>query len=134
MVEKEIERFPTLRITEQGRRQSKDTVVREFSLTGILNNQEVATLLCSPTDLKYLAIGFLASEGLVKNKDKIKKIIVNGQGGCGEGRNRRGEKGCQSHLQFVTIKPQKTYVVSSRIINDFCFFTAKELANISIHK
>jgi len=38
MVEKEIERFPTLRITEQGRSQSKDTVVREFSLTGILNN------------------------------------------------------------------------------------------------
>jgi len=38
-------------------------------------------LLCSPTDLKYLAIGFLSSEGLVKSKDQIKKITVDAQRG-----------------------------------------------------
>ena len=81
MVEKETERFPILRITEQGRRQSKDTVVREFPLTIILNHQELVTLLCSPTSLKYLAIGFLASEGLLKSKDEIKKIIVDDRRG-----------------------------------------------------
>lgn len=76
-MEKEIERFPILRITEQGRSQSEDTVVREFPLTIILNNQELVTLLCSPKDLDYLAVGFLASEGLLKSKDEIKKITVN---------------------------------------------------------
>ncbi len=81
MVEKEIERFPILRITEQGRSQSEDAVVREFPLTIILNNQELVTLLCSPTDLKYLAIGFLTSEGLLKSKDEIKKIIVDDRRG-----------------------------------------------------
>jgi FdhD protein len=82
MVEKEIERFPLLRITEQGRSQSEDTVVREFPLTIILNNQELVTLLCSPKDLEYLAVGFLASEGLLKSKDEIKKITVNDQIGA----------------------------------------------------
>ena len=82
MVEKEIERFPILRVTEQGKSQSEDTVVREFPLTIILNNQELVTLLCSPKDLDYLAVGFLASEGLLKSKDEIKKITVNDQIGA----------------------------------------------------
>ena len=82
IVEKEIERFPILRVTEQGRSQSEDTVVREFPLTIILNNQELVTLLCSPKDLEYLAVGFLASEGLLKSKDEIKKITVNDQVGA----------------------------------------------------
>ena len=81
MAEKAIERFPILRITEQGRRQSRDTVVTEFPLTIVLNNQELVTLLCSPTDLNYLAIGFLASEGLLKSKDEIKKIMVDDRTG-----------------------------------------------------
>ncbi len=76
MVEKETERFPILRVTEQSRSQDEDTVVREFPLTIILNNQELVTLLCSPTDLEYLAIGFLYSEGLIEGKDEIKKIMV----------------------------------------------------------
>ena len=36
----------------------------------------MVTLLCSPADLKYLAIGFLASEGLLKSKDEIRNVIV----------------------------------------------------------
>ena len=82
MAEKEIERFPILQVTERGRSQSEDTVVREFPLTIILNNQELVTLLCSPKDLDYLAVGFLASEGLLKSKDEIKKITVNDQIGA----------------------------------------------------
>jgi len=66
-----------VRITEEGKSQSEDTVVREFPLTVILNNQELVTLLCSPQDLDYLAIGFLASEGLIKGQDEIKQITVN---------------------------------------------------------
>ena len=42
----------------------------------MVNGQELVTLLCSPTDLDYLAIGFLLAEWLIKNKDEIKKIIT----------------------------------------------------------
>ncbi len=77
----EVEKIPILRLTEGGRNNIEDMVAREFPLTIILNNQELVTLLCSPTDLKYLAIGFLSSEGLLKSKGEIKKIIVDEQRG-----------------------------------------------------
>ena len=76
-----IEKFPILRVTEQGRSEEEDIITVEFALTIILNNQELVTLLCSPTDLNYLAIGFLYSEGLLKSKDEIKKIVVDDQRG-----------------------------------------------------
>jgi len=77
----EVERVPILRLTEEGERHADDIVVREFPLTVILNNQELVTLLCTPTHLDYLAIGFLSSEGLLKSKDEIKKITVDEQRG-----------------------------------------------------
>ena len=38
-------------------------------------------MLCSPTELKILTIGFLSSEGFLNSKDEIKKIIVDDQRG-----------------------------------------------------
>ena len=80
-MDNEKERLPVLRLTEKGRSSIEDVVAREFPLTIILNNEELVTLLCSPTNLKYLAIGFLFSEGLLKSKEKIKKIIVDNRSG-----------------------------------------------------
>jgi FdhD protein len=56
-------------------------VAREFPLTLILNDEELVTLLCSPQHLNYLAVGFLASEGLIDSKDEIKKILIDDQRG-----------------------------------------------------
>jgi len=72
-----IDRFPVLQVTEQGRREFEDIVITEFPLTIILNNRELITLLCSPTKLKCLAIGFLSSEGFITGKDEIRDIIFN---------------------------------------------------------
>jgi FdhD protein len=80
-MKEETERFLTLRVTEQDRSRIEDTVIREFPLTIFLNNQELVTLLCSPTDLKYLVVGFLASEGLIKGRGDIKKILADDQRG-----------------------------------------------------
>ena len=74
------ERFPVLRVTEKGRDNIVDVVVTEFPLTITLNNREVVTLLCSPTNLEYLAAGFLFSEGLIEGKDDIKEIKVDDEG------------------------------------------------------
>lgn len=81
MTENEIEKFSVLRVTEQESCRIEDSLVREFPLTIILNNRELVTLLCSPGDLKYLAVGFLAAEGLLKSKDEIKKILVDARRG-----------------------------------------------------
>ena len=80
-MEEKTEKFPILQVTDQGRSRLEDTVVRESALTIFLNNQELVTVLCSPTSLEYLAVGFLLSEGLIKGKDDIKKIIVDDQRG-----------------------------------------------------
>ena len=71
-----IEKFSILKFTESGSSSVEDIVAKEFPLTIILDNQELVTLLCSPANLRYLAVGFLFSEGLLKNKDEIKKIKV----------------------------------------------------------
>jgi len=80
-METEVEKVPILRLTEAGKSHADDIVVRELPLTIILNNQELVTLLCSPANLDYLAVGFLASEGLLNGKDEIKKIMVDDQRG-----------------------------------------------------
>ena len=76
-----VDQFPIWRITENGKSNTVDLVVKEFPLTITLNNQEVVTLLCSPQNLDYLAIGFLASEGLIRSKADIKKIAVDQERG-----------------------------------------------------
>ncbi len=71
-----VEKFPVQRVTRESRNDVEDIVTKELPLTIILDNIELTTLLCSPTDLKYLAVGFLVSEGLLKGKDDIRKIAV----------------------------------------------------------
>jgi len=76
-----VETFKIKRFTKTSKQDIEATVVKERPLTIILNNQELVTLLCSPSELKYLAIGFLSSEGLVKGKDDIKKVLVDDRRG-----------------------------------------------------
>jgi FdhD protein len=71
-----IEKVAIHRVTSDSREAAEDIIVREFPLTIMLNGQELVTLLCSPADLKYLAIGFLFSEGLLKSKEDIKRVTV----------------------------------------------------------
>ena len=60
----------------QGKRKVKlDIAVEEVPLTIFLDGRELVTLLSSPKDLNYLAVGFLYSEGLVENREEIKSLI-----------------------------------------------------------
>ncbi len=85
-----VERLPISRVTEKGRDNIVDVVVAEFPLIITLNNHEVVTLLCSPANLDYLAIGFLFSEGLIESKDDIKEIRVDDKGGMVEVETKKG--------------------------------------------
>ncbi len=70
-----------LRISGDKQERLGDIVVTEFPLTILFNNEEMVTLLCTPQHLDCLAIGFLASEGLLQSKQDIKKILVDGRAG-----------------------------------------------------
>jgi len=77
----ETKGFTILRVTEEGRSEVEDLVATEFPFTIILDDQELVTLLCTPKDLKYLAIGFLSSEGLIQSKEEIGKVILDDRRG-----------------------------------------------------
>jgi len=76
-MEDRVETVSIRRVTEDGASDIEDIVVREFPLTIVLNDQELVTLLCSPSNLKDLAVGFLFSEGFLQSRDEIKTVTVN---------------------------------------------------------
>ncbi|MFH1031875.1 MAG: formate dehydrogenase accessory sulfurtransferase FdhD [Chloroflexota bacterium] len=77
----EVEKIQVLRFTPEGKSSLEESIVREFPVTIIMNNQELVTLLCTPKELDYLAVGHLASEGLINSKSEVKKITVDEQRG-----------------------------------------------------
>jgi len=53
-----------------------DEVATELPVRLILNDKPLVTLLCTPTELEELAIGFLLSEGILSKKSSLIKIEV----------------------------------------------------------
>lgn len=53
-----------------------DEVASELPIRLVLNNEPLVTLLCTPSELEELAVGFLLSEGLLREKSSIKKLTV----------------------------------------------------------
>jgi FdhD protein len=76
-----VEKVDIYRVNRDSKLADVDIVVKELPLTILLNGRELVTLLCSPANLKYLAIGFLLSEGLLHGKNDIKSIIDDGRRG-----------------------------------------------------
>ena len=80
-VEKGTKEIEILRIKNSEKNTENDRVVVEYPLTIFLNDQEFVTLLCSPSRLDCLAVGFLRSEGLVKNKEDLESVKVDEERG-----------------------------------------------------
>ncbi len=62
----------------------EDLVAKEYALTLYLNGDELVTLLCSPSALSFLAVGFLASEGLITKQEEILSLKLDEQRGTVE--------------------------------------------------
>ncbi|MDD3654331.1 MAG: formate dehydrogenase accessory sulfurtransferase FdhD [Desulfotomaculaceae bacterium] len=70
--EREIVRY------NQGKaRPDHEFIVDEIPLTVYVNDNELATLICSSGAYKELAVGFLINEGIIKNYSDIKDITFN---------------------------------------------------------
>jgi FdhD protein len=53
-----------------------DSVASELPVTLVINNEPLVTLLCTPSELEELAVGFLLTEGILRDKKTIKKLEV----------------------------------------------------------
>ena len=53
-----------------------DYIAEEIPLQLFVNSTFWATILCTPTNLKELAVGHLLSEGIIKSIQEIEEIIL----------------------------------------------------------
>ncbi|WP_434510155.1 formate dehydrogenase accessory sulfurtransferase FdhD [Desulfitobacterium sp. AusDCA] len=64
-------RYSILKAQDHTFIQTEDLIVPEIPLTLFFNDEEIATLLCSPSQLEDLAYGFLFSEGFIHSAADI---------------------------------------------------------------
>jgi FdhD protein len=65
-----------IRIQGESIGESTDQVAAEIGFTLNANNKQIVTLLCTPAELDAMAIGFLLSEGILKNRESLLDVQV----------------------------------------------------------
>lgn len=79
MLEVEITRIDT---AKKERKRMIDFVAKERPLYVFLNRTHYATILCTPSNLKELAVGHVLSEGTVKSIEEIDTVELNEREAC----------------------------------------------------
>lgn len=75
-----IKRFQVEKISDRGREEAETFIIAERPVTLFLNGKEVVTLLATPENLKELAVGFMLSEGWLREDKPVERIQVDPEG------------------------------------------------------
>ena len=78
---KEIQNVDIIRVKGDILQREEDIVIVEHPFTLFIEDKEIITLLCSPSSLEYLALGFLYSEGFIDSLEDITKINIDKEKG-----------------------------------------------------
>jgi len=105
-VETKIE-VPILRIKGSLVEDFIDEVATELPIRLVLNGNPLVTLLCTPSELEELTIGFLLSEGLLHEKSSIKKIDLN-------------EREAMVHIELNDLPADLSNLFEKRTISSGC--------------
>jgi FdhD protein len=68
-------------VSKGEKKRTSDLVAREKPLHMFLNRSHYATILCTPSNLKELAVGHVLSEGIVKSIEEINEVEMNEEEG-----------------------------------------------------
>ena len=71
----------TIKFANGAASELEDDIAAEFPLTVRLDGEEFATIVCSPSDLNDMVVGFLASEGVIRRADDIRSMSLDEAGG-----------------------------------------------------
>jgi FdhD protein len=66
----------------QNWRRKSDELIVEAKLTIFVNGVEVASIMCSPQEQDYLALGYLKNEGFLDNLEDVEHIHTSEDGCC----------------------------------------------------
>jgi FdhD protein len=116
-----------LKISGNGIEGVVDEVASELPVRLVLNGEALVTLLCTPTELEELAVGFLLSEGLLHDRSSLRKLAVSDAGlsieieiaGLPQGWEKQFEKrtissGCGKGITFTNYDREKDRKIDSR--------------------
>jgi FdhD protein len=84
-----------------------DEVASELPIRLILNNEPLVTLLCTPSELEELAVGFLLSEGLLQEKSSIQRLEID-------------EKEAAVRIRLSGLPPEWSSLFEKRTISSGC--------------
>jgi FdhD protein len=84
-----------------------DEVASELPIRLVLNNEPLVTLLCTPAEIKELAIGFLLSEGLLRHSSSIRKLYVD-------------EREMTVHIELADLPSNLASLFEKRTISSGC--------------
>jgi FdhD protein len=73
MINETVE-LPVIKVMGREKSFVEDKVVREVPVTIIFNKEEIVTILCSPGQTRELVIGFLISEGFIRERNDLHMI------------------------------------------------------------
>lgn len=85
----------------------EDEVATEYALTIYVNDEEFATMVCTPTYMEDLVTGFLASEGVIRLPHEIESLSIDEDRGF-------------AYVQLVDKKPITNQLHSKRFIGSCC--------------
>ncbi len=68
-----------LKVSANGVDGAVDSVASELPVRLVVNNEQLVTLLCTPAELRELAVGFLLSEGILQKQSSLKSIEIDEQ-------------------------------------------------------
>jgi FdhD protein len=91
-------KLPVIKIMGAEKQLAEDVIVREVPITIFFNKEEIVTILCSPSQIRELTVGFLVSEGFITNRDDLYTIGHHCEENVirVEGRARQGQQGILS--------------------------------------
>ncbi len=61
--------------------EQEDEIARESAVTIMLNGEQYATIVCTPTDMTEMVIGFLATEGIIRKVNDMKEYMMDEEKG-----------------------------------------------------
>ncbi|MGM8211533.1 formate dehydrogenase accessory sulfurtransferase FdhD [Virgibacillus sp. W0430] len=141
--------WKTVQINSGSRTTLNDHVATEYPLTIYLNGKEFATIVCTPTDLQDMIIGFLASEGIILFADEITDLTIDRDRGFAHVTIRKSLEDyehdhskrfigscCGKSRQFYfksDVKTAKTITSKMKVTASECFSLMKKMQTASTH-
>nr|MBF0221473.1 formate dehydrogenase accessory sulfurtransferase FdhD [Desulfobulbaceae bacterium] len=68
--------LPVIKLVNGHVEEVVDFIAVELAFALVVNGREIVSLMCTPTDMEAMAIGFLLSEGVIVGRDSLESVTV----------------------------------------------------------